>query len=469
MLKKISALAIMAILSSLGMIFSFSAQVNASTSTPYTISAEIPILSPKNLVVDPANNTLYATDFNGFSGSILPINTTTNSSGTPISISGYINQMTLDPGNNTLYATYSSGSSGYIVPIDTTNNSLGKPISISGYPGQMTLDPANNTLYATYSSGSSGYIVPIDTTNNSLGKPISISGYPGQMTLDPANNTLYTTYSNGSSGYIVPIDTTNNSSGKTISISGYINQMTLDPANNTLYAAYSNGSSGSILPIDTTNNSSGKTISISGAPNSTAIDPITNVLYFVDNNDVLHVINLVNGDQEDQIPLLSSSGAVVSYLFSFTILVNPTSGTSSHDVYIPLTGEGPGVIDVLNVTNPIPPTTTTLAPTTTSTTTTLTPTTTSTTTTTLAPTTTSTTTTLVTISNSQVRRVKEKKIEVKAKAKVSKRPVDKVVIKNATALHTGEPWSGANIYLLILMSFGLLLTITGFRKTRTVT
>ncbi len=135
-----------------------------------------------------------------------------------------------------------------------------------------------------------------------------------------------------------------------------------------------------------------------------------------------------------------------------------------------------------STTTTLPPTTTstttTVPPTTTSTTTTVPPTTTS-TTTTVPPTTTSTTTTtlLTTKATHQKRKVEKKKahkkIEVKAKTKVVPIPKPtKKIVTGATTVHTGEPWSGSNLYLLLLALSGFLLTVMGllgkkyrFRRT----
>jgi len=61
----------------------------------------------------------------------------------------------------------------------------------------------------------------------------------------------------------------------------------------------------------------------------------------------------------------------------------------------------------------------------------------------------------------------EKKVEVKAKKKVvpAPKPTKKVVV-GATTVHTGEPWSGANLYLLLISFFGLLLTGLGLTKRK---
>ncbi len=61
-----------------------------------------------------------------------------------------------------------------------------------------------------------------------------------------------------------------------------------------------------------------------------------------------------------------------------------------------------------------------------------------------------------------------KKVKVKAKKKVAPapKPTKKVVV-GATTVHTGEPWSGANLYLLLLSLFGLVFLGLGLLKKKT--
>ncbi len=141
---------------------------------------------------------------------------------------------------------------------------------------------------------------------------------------------------------------------------------------------------------------------------------------------------------------------------------NPANVETHERYFVP-----PPMVPPTTTTTLPPTTTTTLPPTTTSTTTTLPPTTTSTTTTTL----------LTTKATHQKRKVEKKKahkkIEVKAKTKVVPIPKPtKKIVTGATTVHTGEPWSGSNLYLLLLALSGFLLTVMGllgkkyrFRRT----
>ncbi len=60
----------------------------------------------------------------------------------------------------------------------------------------------------------------------------------------------------------------------------------------------------------------------------------------------------------------------------------------------------------------------------------------------------------------------KKKVKVKAKKKVVPAPKPtKKIVSGATTVHTGEPWSGANLYLLLLALLGALFSALGlFRR-----
>jgi hypothetical protein len=59
----------------------------------------------------------------------------------------------------------------------------------------------------------------------------------------------------------------------------------------------------------------------------------------------------------------------------------------------------------------------------------------------------------------------KKKVKTKAKTAVYKKPIEKA-IKSVTTIHTGEPWSGVNMYLLYLAVISLIMVSIGWRRKR---
>ncbi len=368
------------------------------------------------------------------SGSTAPTYTlfpnTINSSG--------VSDILFDSGTNTLYLGTNSGA---ISSVNTSTNQIESTIATSSGLYQMLLDQATNTIYAlTYS----GLITPVDLTTGKTGTTIQASSGIQATVLDQATNTIYAA---SYSGLITPVDLTTGKTGTTIQASSGIQSLTFDQATNTIYAG---SFFGSLTSIDV---ATGKVVNIPTGLSSgglAAFDPVVDAVYTVSRTSSgtssFNVINPLTGAKEDSLSLLSSSG-----LYARLIFVADKQNASSYNAYIYFDTEGIGILETIRVSLPLPPTTTT------STTTTLPPTT----------TTSTTTTTVVTKTTPPKRKVFKAKVKVKSKEKIYKKPVVKV-IKSATTIHTGEPWSGSGIYLATLALLGLVLAGFGFRKAKII-
>ena len=122
---------------------------------------------------------------NTHEGTVVPINTTTNTPGTPIRVVGGPNAPTIadnfgkiaiTPDGKTAYVT--TGST--VTPINTATNKPGTPIHFAGPargPGigaQIVITPDGKTAYVV--TGPS--LTLINTATNTPGKPIHVAGTP---------------------------------------------------------------------------------------------------------------------------------------------------------------------------------------------------------------------------------------------------------------------------------------------------
>jgi DNA-binding beta-propeller fold protein YncE len=176
---------------------------------------------------------------------VIPINTATNTPGTPIRLSHGESDIAITPDGKTLYVEGSDT----IIPISTATNTPGTPIRIStgaGPKANMTITPDGKTLYVE----GSDTITPISTATNTPGKPIRIKGGFGQMTITPDGKTLYVE----GSDTITPISTATNTPGKPIPLAA--EDIAITPDGKTLYAAARQG----VVPISTATNTLSKPI-----------------------------------------------------------------------------------------------------------------------------------------------------------------------------------------------------------------
>ena len=226
-----------------------------------------------------------------YGGTVVPINTATNTPGTPIQLVGGPNSPTIadnvgkiaiTPNGKTAYVTTDSS----VTPVSTATNTPGRPIHIApsangfDYPDFIAITPDGKTAYVANVSGT---VVPISTATNTPGKPIRVhkGGQIWWAAITPDGKTLYvlTWGGAGPNQFVVtPISTATNTPGKPIPVGTTsfigtdigVGQIAITPDGKTVYAA---NNVGTITPINTATGTPGKPIHISG--NSTQAIAIT--------------------------------------------------------------------------------------------------------------------------------------------------------------------------------------------------
>ena len=89
--------------------------------------------------------TAYVTNF--ISNSVIPIDTATNTAGTPIPIGDSPEGIAITPDGTTAYVA--NADAGTVTPIDTATNTAGTPITVGGNPFGIAITPDGTTVYVT--------------------------------------------------------------------------------------------------------------------------------------------------------------------------------------------------------------------------------------------------------------------------------------------------------------------------------
>jgi DNA-binding beta-propeller fold protein YncE len=145
-----------------------------------TAEAAIPVKA-NALAISPDGKKLYA--LNGSSGgpgmaaadTVTPIDTATNSPGTPISLSSapqnYL-ELLMAPNGKTLYAIDQQGQ---LTPIDTQTNAAEPTVEDGeGYATDMAITPDGKTIYIVDPEDNT--VIPYDAVTQTIGKPINLAG-----------------------------------------------------------------------------------------------------------------------------------------------------------------------------------------------------------------------------------------------------------------------------------------------------
>ncbi len=176
--------------------------------------------SPADIVISPDGSTAYVACPLG--GTVVPINTSTNTAGSPIPAGEGPEGLAITPDGATLYAAnfgafevvngqvmqISDGTT--VTPIDTATDTAGTPITVGSEPSSVAITPDGATAYVMNLASST--VTPIDIATNSAGSPITLNatltGTPGfQIAITPDGTTAYVVTRNNT---LVPIDTAHN-------------------------------------------------------------------------------------------------------------------------------------------------------------------------------------------------------------------------------------------------------------------
>ena len=219
---------------------------------------------------------------------VLPLSTTTNVFGTPISVGSEPSGIAITPDGQTAYvANFQDGT---VTPIDLATNTPGAPIPVGVYPAEVAITPDARTAYvSTYSTGN---VVPITLATNQPGAPIHVGGAPWAIAVTPDGHTVYVVSLNGSS--VTPIAVATNTVGNPIPVPSSARYIAITPDGSTAWVVSNNRSGGWLTPIATATNKAGTPISTGGATNAIAITPDGKTAY-VSGQSVITPISLPAG------------------------------------------------------------------------------------------------------------------------------------------------------------------------------
>jgi YVTN family beta-propeller protein len=204
--------------------------INLGTETVGTPipTCTVPDDVPADIVISPDGSTAYVACT--LAGTVVPINTSTNTAGSPISAGEGPEGLAITPDGAALYAAnfgaygvvngqvmqVSDGTT--VTPIDTATDTTGTPITVGSEPSSVAITPDGTTAYVV--NLASNTVTPIDIATNSAGSPIALNvtltGTPGfQIAITPDGTTAYVVTRNNT---LIPIDTANNTTGTPVPV-----------------------------------------------------------------------------------------------------------------------------------------------------------------------------------------------------------------------------------------------------------
>jgi DNA-binding beta-propeller fold protein YncE len=190
-----------------------------------TVEASIPIGNdPLAIAVTPNGRTAYVAEEGSGVDDVVPVDLTNDTLGSPIVVSQTPLEpvaMVTTPDGQTLYVaagTSTAPGSGSITPINTTTNTAGTPIAMSN-PRALAMGPDGRTLYVLNMSSSGGFLVPIATGTGKVGKAIPVGNVQvAAIAITPDGQTAYLTRYCIGCGDVLPVDLATGKVGPPLSV-----------------------------------------------------------------------------------------------------------------------------------------------------------------------------------------------------------------------------------------------------------
>ena len=227
--------------------------INTATNTagtPIAVGA-----NPYGIAMTPDGTTVYVANNNGNTVSV--INTATNTVTATITGFSGPTDVVVTPDGRTAYVT--DQTIGKVTPINLATNTTGTPITVGSGPFFLAVSPDGRSVYVANSAA--GTVSVINTATNTVTATVPVGGTPIDVVVTPDGRTVYV----ANQSTVTPINTATNTAGTPISVGQGTTPfgLTVSPDGRTVYVDVSNGG-GSVATIDTTTNTLGPPIAASG-------------------------------------------------------------------------------------------------------------------------------------------------------------------------------------------------------------
>jgi YVTN family beta-propeller protein len=240
--------------------------VDTSTNTPGT---PIAVNSPRGMALTPDGATLYVV--NQLSNSVTPVDTQTGTAGAAIAVGAQPVTIAITPDGATAYvANFTSNN---VTPIDIATNTAGPAIAVGLGPVAVAVTPDGATAYVANRGAAT--VTPIDTATNTAGPAIAVGSGPFAIAVTPDGSSAYV--ANTFSDDVTPIDTQTNTAGAAIAAGDSPGGIAITPDGSTAYVANTN--SNNVTPIDTQTGTAGAPIAVGSSPFPIAVTPDGSTVY----------------------------------------------------------------------------------------------------------------------------------------------------------------------------------------------
>lgn len=223
---------------------------------------------------------LYVTHIAG--NALVPIDTATNTPGTPIPTGSQPMGVALTPDGGTAYVA--NRGSNNVTVIDTEAGTVVKTIPVGQEPSGVAVSPDGKTVYV--GNHADGTITPIDTQTNTAGPAFPADAPPMSrsisLAVSPDGKTIYA--AGFTSGGVTPFDAKTHAMGSLIPVSAGLTGIAITPDGKTAYVVDEHMGGNTVTPVDLTEHAAGTPIAVGQGPRSLAITRDGHAVYVTNGN-----------------------------------------------------------------------------------------------------------------------------------------------------------------------------------------
>jgi YVTN family beta-propeller protein len=286
------------------------------------VTGTIPVgSSPVGVAVDPATDTIYVTNYDGgtlsvINGSLGIVTATVTVGQNPLGVA-------FDPVDDSVYVA--NQWSDTVSVIDAAIDEVSATVPVGYGPSGVAVDPATNTIYVANDETSS--VSVIDGYTNQVTASIGVGQSPNGVAVDPDTNMIYT--ANWSSNSVSVINGYTNTVTATVPVGSTPFAIAADPATGLVYVA--NYGSGTLSVIDEATNAVTDTLPVGPRPWGVAADPDTFTVYVANwGSGSMSVINEATDAVTGTIPVGANPfGVAVDPVTGFAYVANQYSNSVS--------------------------------------------------------------------------------------------------------------------------------------------
>lgn len=203
-------------------------------------------------------------------GAIVPLETSTNKKGTPISIPGTDPEaMAITPNGTTAYVAEANGN---LVPVDLATGVAGSAIAVGLEPDAVAIAPDGTTAYVVNGQTcecADGTVTPVDLTTGTAGTPITVGYEPVAIAITPDGTRAYVANEVGNS--LTPIDLATDTAGAPIAVGSEPLAVAIAPNGTAAFVANELG--GTVTSVNVPSDTVSSEVAAGSGPDAIAITP----------------------------------------------------------------------------------------------------------------------------------------------------------------------------------------------------